>query len=76
VQDSADRDAKYANKMIDELEEEYMYASHIANNDGVQNPKVMSVKELKQVLDANSIDHSDYFEKSDLVQLVQDITNK
>ena len=36
----------------------------------------MSVKELKQVLEDNSVDHSDYFEKSDLVQLVKDITDK
>ena len=72
VQDSADRDAKYAKNMIDELEEEYEYSARIKR----QNPMDMSVKELKQVLEANSVDHSDYFDKSDLVQLVKDITDK
>ena len=72
VQDSADQDAKYAKNIIDELEEEYEYSARIAK----QNPMDMSVKELKQVLEDNSVDHSDYFEKSDLVQLVKDITDK
>ena len=70
MQDSADRDADYAKNIIDELEEEY--SAQIAK----QNPMDMSVKELKQVLEANSVDHSDYFDKSDLVQLVKDITDK
>ena len=70
VQDSADQDAKYAKNIIDELEEEY--SARIAK----QNPMDMSVKELKEVLEDNSVDHSDYFEKSDLVQLVKDITDK
>ena len=75
VQDSADRDALYAKKMVDELEEEYS-AFAAANNDVEtmqQDPMDMSVRQLKQVLEANSIDHSDYYEKSDLVQLVRDI---
>jgi len=42
VQNSADRDAKYAKKMIDELEEEH--SARIAR----QNPMDMSVTELKQ----------------------------
>ena len=70
VQDSADQDAKYAKNIIDELEEEY--SARVKR----PNPTDMSVKELKQVLEDNSVDHNDYFEKSDLVQLVKDITDK
>lgn len=77
VQDSADRDALYAKKMVDELEEEYS-ASAATSNDvetTQRDPMDMSVRQLKQVLDAKAIDHSDYYEKSDLVQLVRDIMN-
>lgn len=70
VQDSADQDAKYAKNIIDELEEEY--SARVKR----PNPTDMSVKELKQVLEDNSVDHNDYFEKSDLVQLVKDITDR
>ena len=70
VQDSADRDAKYAKNMIDELKEEYSVRTKR------KNPMDMSVKELKQVLEDHSVDHSDYFEKSDLVQLVKDIKDE
>ena len=70
MQDSADQDAKYAKNIIDELEQEY--SARVKR----PNPTDMSVKELKQVLEDNSVDHSDYFEKSDLVQLVKDITDK
>lgn len=51
--------------MVDELEEEYS-AFAAANNDVEtmqRDPMDMPVRQLKQVLDANSIDHSDYYEK-------------
>lgn len=80
VQESAGRDREYAETIMEELHTEWEATEkdtsgtekHIIE----ENPSDMSVRELRDVLDANSVDHSDYFEKADLIQLVRDLTGR
>ena len=77
VQESAGRDAQYAEHVVKDTSRKFNAASaaeHPEKNQRTQNDlHDCSVKELRSILDTHSVDHSDCFEKSELVRRVRSI---
>mmetsp|Transcript_37039 Transcript_37039/g.80628 ORF Transcript_37039/g.80628 Transcript_37039/m.80628 type:complete len:141 (-) Transcript_37039:201-623(-) len=69
VQESAGKDKEYSESILDNLHKEFDAAEEARKRNEIRkSPSNMSVKELREVLDTHSVDHSDCFEKSDLIQ--------
>ena len=74
VQESAGRDKAYSESIMDDLQREFHAAEETKEREEMRNsPDNMSVRELREALDAHSVDHSDCFEKSDLIQRARDV---
>ena len=77
VQESAGKDKEYSESILDSLHKELDAAEEARKRNEIRkSPSNMSVKELREILDTHSVDHSDCFEKSDLIQRARDVMDK